>query len=77
MDITLSQIFFKIDFDASQSNFAIEFYDNLEYTQNLQNISFIIINIEQFDPNNKNETKIPMEFKIDIISNISSKYENI
>ena len=72
----------KIDFDASQSNSAINTFYYSEYTQNLRNlgISIIITSLEQFDPNDKNEAKIPMEYKIypvDIISNISSKYEDI
>ena len=71
----------KIDFDASQSNSAIETFDDSEYIKNLKNLGFDvqITYTEQFDPNDKSETKIPMEFRIypvDIISNISTKYDD-
>ena len=72
----------KIDFDASQSNSAVESFVDSEYIENLSNLGFEvrITNMEQFDPNDKSEIKIPMEFRIypvDIISNISTKYEDI
>ena len=71
----------KIDFDASQSNSAVERFVDSEYIENLSNLGFEvrITNMEQFDPNDKSEPKIPMEFRIypvDIISNISSRYED-
>ena len=71
----------KIDFDASQSNSAVEHFVDSKYIENLSNLGFEvrITNMEQFDPNDKSEPKIPMEFRIypvDIISNISTKYED-
>ena len=70
----------KSDFDASQSNSAVETFDDSIYSNNLLDLGFNaqVTNMEQFDPNDKDEVKTPMEFKIypvDIISNISTKFK--
>ena len=69
----------KIDFDASQSNSAVETFDFSEYSQNLQLLGFSprITFVERFDPNDKGEPQTPMEFQIypvDEISDIYTKY---
>ena len=70
----------KDEFDASQSNSAVETFENSIYTENLKKLGFNlgVTNMEQFDPNDYEDVKIPMEFKIypvDIISNISTKFK--
>ena len=69
----------KKEFDASQSNSAVETFVENKYTTNLQNLGFRvrITNKEQFDPNDKEEPKTPMEFKkypVDELSDIHEKY---
>ena len=69
----------KKDFDASQSNSAVETFAENKYITNLQNLGFRvrITNKEQFDPNDKEEPKTPMEFKkypVDELSDIHVKY---
>ena len=68
--------FNKSDFDASQSNSAVDSFDNAEYVQNLKKLGFQprITYIEVFDPNDKDNPKIPMEFKIYPVDEISSIY---
>ena len=71
----------KSDFDASQSNSAVETFDDSIYSNNLLDLGFNaqVTNMEQFDPNDKDEVKTPMEFKIypvDIISKISTEYDD-
>jgi hypothetical protein len=69
----------KEDFDASQSNSAVHNFDESEYSENLKNLSFEvhIPYMEQFDPNDVENPKIPMEFKkypVDELSDIHTKY---
>ena len=68
-------------YDASQSNSAVETFRHSEYIQNLEKLGFksSLTFCEEFDPNDKNEPKIPMEFQIypvDEISNIFVKYDD-
>lgn len=68
-------------YDASQSNSAVETFPFSEYIQNLQNLGFNsrLTFSEEFDPNDKNEPKIPMEFLIypvDEVSNIFVRYND-
>ena len=71
----------KKDFDASQSNSAVEAFVENKYIANLNNLGFQgrITNKEQFDPNDKEDPKIPMEFKkypVDELSDIHVKYSD-
>jgi hypothetical protein len=71
----------KKDFDASQSNSAVEAFVENKYIANLKNLGFQgrITNKEQFDPNDKEDPKIPMEFKkypVDELSDIHIKYSD-
>ena len=71
----------KKDFDASQSNSAVESYEGSEYSTNLKNLNFKvgITAKEQFDPNDEEEPKTPMEFKrypVDELSDIHIKYND-
>ena len=68
-------------YDASQSNSAASTFPFSEYIQNLDKLGFFssITISEEFDPNDKNEPKIPMEFQIypvDEVSNIFIKYND-
>ena len=70
----------KDDFDASLSNSAVKRINN-EYTNNLNNLSFNaqVTLSEQFDPNDIEEPKIPMEFKkypVDELSDIHTNYKD-
>ena len=69
------------DFDASQSNSGVEFFENSESKKNLVNLGFNgqVTYMEQFDPNDVEDPKIPMEFKkypVDVLSDIHVKYED-
>ena len=66
----------KTDFDASQSNSAVETFDFSEYTQNLESLGFSsrITFTEEFDPNDKGEPQTPMEFQIYPVDEISDIY---
>ena len=71
----------KKDFDASQSNSAVQSFEGNKYITNLKSLGFQarITNMEQFDPNDKDEPKIPMEFKkypVDELSDIHVKYSD-
>ena len=71
----------KKDFDASQSNSGLGEYEENKYIKNLNNLGFQarITNQEQFDPNDKEDPKIPMEFKkypVDELSDIHVKYSD-
>ena len=71
----------KKDFDASQSNSAVEAFVENKYIANLNNLGFQgrITNKEQFDPNDKEDPKIPMEFKkypVDELSDIHVEYSD-
>ena len=71
----------KKDFDASQSNSAVNGFINSQYSINLKNLGFTpsVSNIEQFDPNDKEDPKIPMEFRkypVDELSDIHIKYSD-
>ena len=68
--------FNKSDFDASQSNSGVNTFDNIEYVQNLKKLGFQsrITFVELFDPNDKENPKIPMEFKKYPVDEISSIY---
>ena len=71
----------KSDFDASQSNSGVEKFEHSNYSKNLEKLGFTpyITDTEKFDPNDKSSPKVPMEFKIypvDEISNIYIKYED-
>ena len=71
----------KKDFDASQSNSAVESFEESEYANNLNNLGFSasVTNQEQFDPNDEEDPKIPMEFKrypVDELSDIHVKYSD-
>jgi hypothetical protein len=68
-------------YDASQSDSSVETFEYLEYTKNLEKLGFRsnLTFAEEFDPNDKNEPKIPMEFKIypvDEVSNIFVQYDD-
>ena len=68
-------------YDASQSNSAVEtftFYENIQYLDKLGFSSRLTFS-EQFDPNDKDTPKTPMEFQIypvDEVANIYLKYED-
>ena len=69
------------DFDASQSNSGVEYFEESEYKKNLVNLGFNgqVTYMEQFDPNDVEDPKIPMEFKkypVDVLSDIHVKYED-
>ena len=71
----------KKDFDASQSNSAVESFSFSEYAQNLEKLGFSasITFIEYFDQNDKGKPKTPMEFQVypvDEISDIYTEYED-
>ena len=71
----------KSDFDASQSNSGVESFEHSKYSKNLEELGFLsrITYTEKFDPNDKDSPKVPMEFKIypvDEISDIYIKYED-
>ena len=71
----------KSDFDASQSNSGVEKFEHSNYFKNLKKLGFTpyITYTEKFDPNDKSSPKVPMEFKIysvDEISDIHIKYED-
>ena len=68
----------KSDFDASQSNSCVETFDISENTQNLNKLGFYpsITFLEEFDPYDKENPKIPMEFKIYPVDEISSIYKD-
>ena len=71
----------KKDFDASQSNSAVQPFEGNKYITNLKNLGCQarITNMEQFDPNDKDEPKIPMEFKkypVDELSDIHIEYSD-
>ena len=68
-------------YDASQSNSAVETFPFSEYMQNLDKLGYFarLTFSEEFDPNDKNEPKIPMEFQIypvDEVSNIFVRYND-
>ena len=70
----------KLDFDASQSNSGVDRFRYSKYSENLQNLGITpyITYTEAFDPNDKNDPKIPMEWQIypvDEISDIYTEYE--
>ena len=69
------------DFDASQSNSPVKSYTGNKYIENLNNWGFMarITAGEQFDPNDQNEVKIPMEFRrypVDELTDIHVKYKD-
>ena len=71
----------KKDFDASQSNSAVSTFRSSQYTKNLRTLGFdpSITYMEQFDPNDKEDPKIPMEFRkypVDELSDIHEKYSD-
>ena len=71
----------EVDFDASLSNSAVEEYNNVQYTKNLNELSFIVkvTAAEQFDPNDIEDPKVPMEFKrypVDELSDIHVEYQD-
>ena len=63
-------------FDASQSNSGVENFDFTEQTKNLNELGFEvrITFTEMFDPNDKRNPKIPMEFQIYPVDEISEIY---
>ena len=68
----------KEDFDSSVSNSGMEAFKNSQYTKNLNDLSFTLrmTYMEQFDPNDIEDPKIPMEFKkypVDELSDIHIK----
>ena len=68
-------------YDASQSNSAVETFSYFENILNLDKLGFSsrLTFTEEFDPNDKGTPKIPMEFQIypvDEVSNIYLKYED-
>ena len=67
----------KSDFDASQSNSAVETFAISENAQNLKKLGFKvrITFSEQFDPNDKGNPKTPMEFLIYPVDEISTIYK--
>ena len=67
----------KSDFDASQSNSAVETFDISENVQNLRKLGFNshITFAEEFDPNDKETPKTPMEFLIYPVDEISTIYK--
>ena len=67
----------KKDFDASQSNSAVETFQFSEITQNLQKLGFNsrITFTETFDSNDKETPKTPMEFLIYPVDEISTIYQ--
>ena len=66
----------KEDFDASQSNSAPETFSFSEFAQNLNELGFnsYITFVEEFDRNDKEQPKVPMEFKIYPVDEISDIY---
>ena len=71
----------EVDFDASLSNSAVEEYNNVQYTKNLNELSFIVkvTAAEQFDPNDIEDPKVPMEFKrypVNELSDIHEEYKD-
>ena len=71
----------KKDFDASQSNSAVNSFVSSQYTKNLRTLGFSprLTYLEQYDPNDKENPKIPMEFKkypVDELSDIHVKYSD-
>ena len=71
----------KFDFDASQSNSGVETFDISENVQNLKKLGFEsqITFREEFDPNDKENPRIPMEFlkyPVDEISTIYTEYDD-
>ena len=71
----------KSDFDASFSDSGIEMFEISEYFQNLKELGFIshITFSEEFDPNDKGNPKIPMDFlnyPVDEISPIYKLYDD-
>ena len=67
----------KSDFDASQSNSAVETFDISENVQNLRKLGYNshITFAEEFDPNDKETPKTPMEFLIYPVDEISTIYK--
>ena len=67
----------KSDFDASQSNSAVETFDISENVQNLRKLGFNshITFAEEFEPNDKETPKTPMEFLIYPVDEISTIYK--
>ena len=65
-------------YDASQSNSAVETLLYAEQVQNLKKLGFStrITFTESFDPNDKNIPKIPMEFLIYPVDEVSNIYIN-
>ena len=66
----------KSDFDASQSNSGVDDFKFSENVKNLKKLGFdsSITYVEQFDPNDKGIPKIPMEFLIYPVDEISAIY---
>jgi hypothetical protein len=66
----------KEEFDSSQSNSGVEKFKHSVYTKNLEKLGFVpyITYTEKFDPNDKTSPKIPMEFKIYPVDEISNIY---
>ena len=66
----------KIDFDASQSNSAVETFTFSEFSPNLDKLGFShhITFFEEFDPNDKGTPQTPMEFQIYPVDEISDIY---
>ena len=66
----------KEDFDASQSNSAPDTFSFSEFAQNLNELGFnsYITFVEEFDRNDKEQPKVPMEFKIYPVDEISDIY---
>ena len=67
--------------DASQSSSDVSLFDFSENANNLRKLGFnLMMTIkEQFDPNDKDEVKIPMEFKkypVDEVSDIYLPYDD-
>ena len=72
----------KSDFDASQSNSGVDSFEISENAKNLKELGFYvsITYSEHFDPNDQGNPKIPMEFlvyPVDEISNIYKAYDDI
>jgi hypothetical protein len=65
-------------YDASQSNSAVDYFLYTEQIQNLQKLGFktSITFTESFDPNDKKDPKVPMEFKIYPVDEVSNIYTN-
>ena len=71
----------KSDFDASQSNSGVEEFRHSKIFEDLKELGFLpsVTYTEKFDPNDKDTSRMPMEFKIypvDEIVDIYIKYDD-